>query len=219
MIIGFAIVCIIAFLVGSVPTGLIVGLIRGVDIRNHGSGNIGATNVLRTLGKRWGILVFVGDALKGWLMTTVGFGLAVSALSALHPALSVSGGWQSELLRFFIGISVVAGHVWSVFLRFDGGKGVATSVGALFGMDPFIAVIGLGFFVFVVVISRYISLGSLLGTLFAFWMSFLLGRDLGTILFTAVAFLLVLIRHRENIVRLKNGTERKFSFRKNVPKT
>ncbi len=214
MIIGFAIACIAAFLVGSVPTGLIVGFARGTDVRDHGSGNTGATNALRTLGRTLGVLVFVGDALKGWLVTTLGFGFAVSALSAVDPSFAASGAWHHELLRFLIGTSVVAGNVWSVFLRFDGGKGVSTSFGALFGMDPLIAGIGLAFFVFVVGISRYVSLGSLLATLFAFCISLLVGREFGTVLFAACAFLLVLVRHRENIIRLKNGTERKFSFRK-----
>ena len=214
IIIGFAIACVAAFLVGSVPTGLVVGFARGINIRDHGSGNIGATNALRTLGKISGILVFIGDALKGWLVTTLGFGFVISTLSTLDPSLATSGAWHHELLRFLIGTSVVAGNAWSVFLRFDGGKGVSTSFGALFGMDPLVAGISLAFFVFVILIGRYISLGSLLATLLAFWVSLLVGRDLGTTLFTACAFLLVFIRHRENIMRLKNGTERKFSFRK-----
>lgn len=217
LILEFAAACIIAFLIGSVPTGLLVGLVHKIDIRDHGSGNIGTTNALRTLGKLLGALVFAGDALKGWFVTTLGFGIAASALSVLDPSIAASGAWQNELLRFCIGTSVVMGNVWSVFLRFDGGKGVATSFGALFGIDPFVAMLGLAFFVLVVLVSRYVSLGSLIGTFSAPWISLYWGRGPDVILFAATAFLIVLIRHRENIARLKKGTENKLSFRKIHP--
>jgi len=217
VIIGFAIACIVAFLVGSVPTGFIVGLMHGKDIRDHGSGNTGATNALRTLGKVWGALVFLGDALKGWFVTSLGFGIAVSALSVLDPSIATGGAWQNELLRYCIGASVVMGNVWSVFLRFDGGKGVATSFGALFGMVPLVAIWGLVFFILVVIVSRYVSLGSLMGTFSAPLISLFGEHGLGTTLFATTAFLIVLIRHRENIARLKKGTEHKLSFKKIRP--
>lgn len=217
IVIGLALSAALAFLVGSIPTGLLAGFARGIDIRKHGSGNIGATNAVRALGTLLGALVFIGDAFKGWMMVTIGFSVLSSALSALDPSFKIPGAWNHELLHFLIATSVVAGHVWSVFLKFDGGKGVATGVGVFLGMDLLIAFLGLGVFALVVIASRYISLGSLVGTFTACGLSFALTRGMTSSLSAAVIFMIVLIRHRENITRLRNGTERKFSFRKNLP--
>lgn len=216
MIIGLALAAALAFLAGSIPTGLWVGyLARGIDIRQHGSGNTGATNIFRTLGAVRGIFVFLCDAFKGWFMVTVGFQLLSSALSRLDPAVLISGSQSHDMLRALIAVSVVAGHAWSVFLKLDGGKGVATGAGVLLGMDPLIAVLGLAVFVIAVSVSRYISLGSLLGTFAACALAFILERDNTLSLSATAIFLIVFIRHRENIKRLCSGTERKFSFRKN----
>lgn len=184
------------YVLGSVPTGLLVGRAFGVDVRKVGSGNIGMANVLRAAGKGPAVLTMVGDMLKGLLPVLVARALTDNV-------------WVFAL----VALAAVVGHCWPVFLRFRGGKGVATGAGTSIGLAP---LVGLGLFAFwwvVVLSSRYTSLGAIsvmVVSPFAFWLS---GQPLPYVLYTIVGGALVLWRHRENARSLVKGTERKIGQR------
>ena len=147
----YSICGILAYLLGAIPFGLLIARANGVDIRAVGSGNIGATNVFRALGKGWGILAFACDALKGFIPASV-FPFLAKMLWAFD------GGAVLPLVGACLAI---AGHNWSVYLRFKGGKGVATGVGALIGLAPMAAGVGLLTWALVFVAKRYVSLASI----------------------------------------------------------
>lgn len=197
----------IAYLSGSLPWGLWVGrLARGVDVRTLGSGNLGATNVYRSLGPALGVLTLILDIAKGLL--PVGL-LPHAAFAAGFP-----GG--PEWCRLAVGVAAVVGHVWTFLGGFKGGKGVATTAGVLLALAP--AAFGVFVLVFVVVvaITRFISLGSTLGAAaFAVALAFLApgGLRSPTFLLGLLLALLVVLRHRDNFRRLLRGEERRFSFR------
>lgn len=204
--------CLFAFVIGSIPSGWIVGKMRGVDIRKHGSGNVGATNVLRVLGTQWGIVVFMCDTLKGYVVTTLLFDALSAVLSPHIPEIGMERMWSHEFLHVAVGTSVIAGHVWSVFLNFDGGKGVATTAGAVLGIDPLVTAIGVAAFIITVILSHYISLGSLLSMPASAIASLFLARPASSVIFITCITIVVWIRHRENISRLRDGTEKKIQF-------
>jgi glycerol-3-phosphate acyltransferase PlsY len=192
-------VLLLSYLIGSVPVGLIVGKItRGVDIRKHGSGNIGFTNAWRTLGWGPGIVVFVLDVTKGVVPVLLckGFDLA--------PLLVISGG-----------LLAILGHNFSVFLKFSGGKGVATSLGVVIGIEPAIAATALGIWCVLLAITRYVSVSSILAAAGAPALMWLSPRIYGTVIpieyrvFALVAVMLILVRHSSNLKRLYAGTEPK----------
>jgi glycerol-3-phosphate acyltransferase PlsY len=197
--IEFVAVVIGSYLIGSIPSGLIIGKLRRVDIREYGSGNIGTTNVLRTLGARYGALVLIADVLKGVI--------------AILLARYIIGSPVSEMAA---GFAAVAGHDWSVFLKFKGGRGVATSLGGLLPMAmpaPLSGVIGLAVFALVTLASRYVSLASIVGSLSAVVaMAVLLGLDRVPwqyLVYIVVVVALIIFQHRDNISRLLSGTESK----------
>lgn len=205
---GFVAVVIIfaAYLIGSIPFGYLAGRMAGIDVRKHGSGNIGATNVLRVLGKKWGFGVFFADAFKGFVAVR----LALFIVGRVPDTAD-----YSEFYAIMAAAACVAGHSFPVWLRFKGGKGVATSAGALFGVVP-IAAIAI-FLVWVVVFetTRYVSLASIVAATalpVAVAVLISLGRTQGTILFyfSLAMTLLVVWRHRSNISRLLKGTEPRF---------
>ncbi len=181
-----------AYLVGSVPFGYLIGRMRGVDVRTVGSKNIGATNVYRTVGKGWGLLAFLCDFLKGLLPT----------LAALR--------WCGDAnLPVLVGLACVVGHTLTVFMRFRGGKGVATAFGMMIALAPLPTLAAFGVFVVTVWLSHYISLGSMLaaatlGTMVWFVPATPLLRGVAT----AIA-VFVVVKHRSNIVRLAKGCENK----------
>ena len=190
-----------AYLLGAIPFGLLLAKIKGVDLQKVGSGNIGATNVYRCVGKRWGIAAFILDAVKGFVPAFV-FPMMVSPAPA----------W----LGLACGVAAVAGHNWPVWLKFKGGKGVSTSAGMLLGIAP--AAVGIGFVVFAatVALTRFVSLGSILAAI-AVPTAFLAmdrtdNRLLGGAL--VVMGLLTILKHRANIRRLLAGTEPKISGKK-----
>jgi len=207
-----------AYLVGSIPFGLIVGLARGVDVRKAGSGNIGATNVGRVLGRGYGVAVFVLDTLKGLVPVF----LAGRVLGG-HGA---RGGPLSSvdcLLWIGVAAACILGHVFPVYLRFKGGKGVATSLGVLLGIYPYYTVPGLmvfGLWVVVTGLTRYVSVGSMTAAA-AFPVVFALAAhryraSWGTVdelwpmyVFAVVIAGLVIYRHRGNLARRLTGTESK----------
>lgn len=195
---------LVSYLVGAIPFGLVLGfLVGGLDVRKQGSGNIGATNVGRALGRPWAIAAFLLDAAKGW------------APAVFLPALVVArGGDESEWgLRVLYALAAVCGHCWPVYLRFRGGKGVATLAGAVVAMDPLVFLGGGVAWLATLFTTRYVSLASLLMALafpcLAAWR--LDGRpERGAVVTgTALLTLLVVMRHRANIARLAAGTEPK----------
>ncbi|MBX3733022.1 MAG: glycerol-3-phosphate 1-O-acyltransferase PlsY [Verrucomicrobiae bacterium] len=191
---------LIAYVIGSVPTGYLVARARGVDIRAHGSGNIGATNVLRVLGKPAGIFVLVADALKG------------AAAVLLAPG--VFGDWVSpEEVRLYLplvsGIGAILGHTYTFWLRFQGGKGVATSAGVLAALVPVAFLITLATWILVIAVSRYVSLGSLVAAVVLPFATAFTGAHWPRVALTATIGLLVIWRHRGNLQRLRAGTERR----------
>jgi acyl phosphate:glycerol-3-phosphate acyltransferase len=182
-----------AYLLGSVPTGLLLARALGVNIRETGSGNIGATNVYRTLGKKVGILTLIGDCLKGLIPILVA------------KWLNLPDGWIAA-----IGLAAFLGHVYTVFLRFKGGKGVATALGVFLGTSPVSVLIALVIFAGVLYKWRYVSLASISAAAFIPLIVRLSNGTPELILMSIAIAGIVVIRHRENITRLMAGTESKF---------
>lgn len=192
------IVLVISYLLGGVPFGLLIGkMLRGVDIRQLGSGNIGATNVYRTLGPGPGIAVFVADVLKGFVPA-----MAASRLFPSQPWLPVAAG-----------LLAIAGHSLSPFLKFRGGKGVATSLGVAIGLVPEIAVIAFVIWLAVVMVTRYVSVGSIIAVLCVPPLMWAFRKPVEYKLFAILATFFVILRHRSNIVRLIQGKENRFGKR------
>ena len=182
-----------AYLLGSIPTGLLLAKAAGVNIRETGSGNIGATNVYRTLGRKVGIMTLIGDCLKG-----------------LIPVLIAKQLGLPEVWIAATGLAAFLGHVYTVFLGFKGGKGVATALGVFLGVSPLSVLIALGVFILVLVKWRYVSLASITAAAaMPLIIAFLEPKKLLIAMSLAIAAL-VIYKHRENIQRLRSGTESKF---------
>jgi glycerol-3-phosphate acyltransferase PlsY len=201
------IICgVLAYLLGAIPFGLLIARANGVDIRAVGSGNIGATNVFRALGKGWGILVFACDALKGFIPASL-FPFFAKTLWAFAG---------DAVLPLVCACLAIAGHNWPVYLRFKGGKGVATSVGALTGLAPLAAGVGLLTWALIFVVARYVSLASIAAAIMvagAVWIFYAKTDILLPIVLTMLCGL-VIWRHKSNIQRLLHGTENRFGFKK-----
>ncbi|HPS53275.1 MAG TPA: glycerol-3-phosphate 1-O-acyltransferase PlsY [Phycisphaerae bacterium] len=204
-----------AYLIGSTPFGVIIARSKGVDLRKCGSGNVGATNVGRTMGRKWGMLCFTLDALKGFIPTL----LAGYMLGVLHRVPTTA----EQLLWLGVAAGCIFGHVWSFWLMGKGGKGVATSLGVVLGFFPYFTYAGLcGFALWIIVtkISRYVSLGSVCSAVVftPLFIIFNIHRDMaGLWLLGAFAILmsaLIIYMHRGNIKRLIAGTENKIGTRK-----
>ncbi len=201
-IFSYIIIAVVAYLLGNISTSYIVAKrIAGVDIRTQGSGNAGSTNVLRTLGKRAGAMTFLGDVLKG----------VMAVLISEFAARLV--GIDTLLAGYLAVICVVAGHNWPAVLGFRGGKGVATSLGAMLAVNPVITLMCLAVFILVVVITKYVSLGSVVGIGCSPIFMIIVKNKAGLIvaLFLTAS---VIYNHRANIKRLLNGTERKIGQKK-----
>ncbi len=198
------------YAVGSIPTGYLIGKTRGLDIRQHGSGNIGATNVWRVMGRNWGLAAFISDFLKGflplYLVRTLSFPDADS--------------WTVTLLLVACGIAAILGHNYTPWLGFKGGKGIATSAGMLGALMPPVLAVALSLWIIAVLITRTVSIGSILASVVllpaADW--FYPGNWIYIGLATLAGGLAVW-RHRANIQRLRAGTESRIEFsskKKNV---
>ncbi len=205
-----------AYLVGSIPFGLLIGLAKGVDIRDSGSGNVGATNAGRVLGRGWGIVCFLLDVGKG-MGPTLGYGLW-AGLACTEP--SDAGGTLAVLMWLAVAVAAVMGHVFSIWLKFKGGKGVATGLGVLLGFWPVLTIpgifAGLGW-VALTKTTGYVSLGSVGAAcslpVLAVLSAICWGRSVGeTIVYAGVTLVLaalITLRHRGNLSRLMQGTEPK----------
>jgi acyl phosphate:glycerol-3-phosphate acyltransferase len=211
-----SLIIILSYIVGSIPTGLLVSkYIKGIDIRKHGSGNIGSTNVMRTLGWKLGLLVQTGDIVKGLI--------AVLLIARLHygdfPFNNRTPFDDITVVQIIAGLAAVLGHIFSVFLNFRGGKGINTAAGMLVGIAPIDISIALGVFILVLFSTGYVSLGSLSAatafpsTLFIRYNIFHV--DIPSyhtlILFSIATSLLLFYAHRSNIKRLLQGQENRFN--------
>jgi len=209
-----------SFLLGSIPFGyLLVRVLRGVDVRQTGSGNIGATNVSRTGSKGLALATLFLDALKGYVAVWISFSLNHASMPYFSPAPIGSAADMSTVLRVlqsaYIAASLAAlcailGHMFTPWLRFRGGKGVATAVGAFLAIAPHAVLISLVLFIVVVAATRYVSLGSMLGTAvfpFAAWWLNPLTRTTETMVLIVTSCLLIGVRHKDNIQRLLAGKE------------
>ncbi len=221
-ILSYAVIAVAAYLLGSIPTGYLAGRARGIDIRTVGSGNIGATNAMRALGKPVGIFVLLMDTLKGYAACAF---LAPLIFNWFAP--HASGLFRYfhdepvELqIRFYVvaGIFVVLGHNFTCWLKFKGGKGIATSAGVFFALAPLALGIALVTWIVVFALSRYVSVASIAAAVAlpaAVWMlpphNLLLG------IVTTALGLLAIAKHKSNIERLFNGTERRFGKKSATP--
>lgn len=191
-------IVVVAYLIGNISTSFIVAkLMADVDIRSVGSGNAGSTNVLRTLGKKAAAITFLGDSLKGVVA------VLIARFFGLH-----------ENIELFAGISVVIGHNWPVFLKFKGGKGIATTIGVTLAINYIAALICLSIGIAILIRTKYVSLASISAiTIFPIFLFF---QSREYFIFALILCLLAIYRHRENIQRLLNGTERKIGEKAGV---
>jgi glycerol-3-phosphate acyltransferase PlsY len=204
----YAVTALLAYLLGSIPTGFLVAQARGVDIRAVGSGNIGATNVLRILGKPAGVFVLFMDALKGWVAVVWGtrlmllaFGLGVDAT-------------RLEVCQIIAALCAILGHNYTCWLNFKGGKGIATSAGVLLALVPWALITILLIWIVVFAATRYVSLGSLAASAALPFASWATHESLTKVIVTGAMGVLAIYKHRGNIQRLLNGTEPRFGQKK-----
>lgn len=192
-ILHFLLGFVLGHVCGSVPSGLwLVQAFHGIDIRNYGSKNIGTTNVFRTVGPKTAVLVLIADAFKGII--------AVGIMSYV---------FHNPLLDVVTALGALLGHNYSLFLGFKGGKGVATALGLLIFMMPKVAVASFGIWLVCVLLTRYVSLGSIMAAIFTPPLAWYLGYPSAYVIFSVVAAFFVVLRHKENIHRLLTGTESK----------
>ena len=205
--ISIAVIIILSYLAGSLPTSIIAGkVLKSIDIREHGSGNAGATNVLRVLGWKAASVVGIIDLLKGFVATVYISGIAFGDVPVSH-----------DIVRIAAGLSAVFGHIWTVFSGFKGGKGVLTVIGMFFGLSPVSVILCIAVASTVFMVTKYVSATSITGAVSLVMIvavrKYLLMHDIGTVLFilTLLTSVLIIFTHRSNIQRLINGTEIKFS--------
>jgi acyl phosphate:glycerol-3-phosphate acyltransferase len=212
MIARFVGAVVIAYLLGSIPFGLIIGKLKGgVDIREHGSGKTGATNVMRTVGTKLGVLTLVLDVVKA----AVAVGVAAILVDRGAGFFTVGGMtvyWQ-QVAQVVAGLAAVAGHNWPVFARFKGGRGVTAYFGTLFAIYPPAGIFGAQVLAITALRSRHMSLGSILGAVAALCLMIPLvivyGFPLIYLVYGSVGVVLLVYQHQDNIKRLRQGTERR----------
>jgi len=189
---------ILSYLIGSIPTSYIFGkLIKNIDLRKHGSGNLGATNVFRVLGPRWGVVTLIFDILKGVVCVTI------------IPYFFVSNMVSVEELKIICGIFSIFGHIWTVFLGFKGGKGVATSTGVFFGICWQATLVCAILFGIIFYFSRYVSLGSIVAAIALPVFIQIFSGNREYLIVSIIIAALVIIKHKTNVKRLIAGTENK----------
>ena len=185
--------CLISYLIGSIPFGVVLARAQRIDIRKQGSGNIGATNVARVLGKKAGLLTLLGDVLKG-LLVVFGAGLL----------------YEKPIVIALTGLMVFLGHLYSIFLNFKGGKGVATSLGLFLYIMPWATLCAVGVFSACLWISGYVSIGSIMAAISLPLLAIYFKLPLPFIYLAVIVGLFILQKHYDNILRLIEGTEAKF---------
>jgi acyl phosphate:glycerol-3-phosphate acyltransferase len=193
----YVLLILFAYLTGSIPIGVLLARLKGKDPRKTGSGNIGATNVMRSAGKTLGIITLIGDILKGFVPTFIAIRLGM-------PAFIIA----------LVGLVAFSGHLFPIFLKFQGGKGVATGAGVFLAINPLVIFISFMIFVIAFLIWKYVSLGSLLGTVVIPLSFTLLKAPLEYIVLSLLIACGVFIKHKDNIKRLLAGTENKVSLGK-----
>lgn len=207
-IVCYVVTALLAYLLGSVPTGFLVAQAKGVDIRAVGSGNIGATNVLRTLGKPAGIFVLFMDALKGWVAVVL-----VTRLVLFAFGLGAEGA-RMEVCQIIAALCAILGHNYTCWLHFKGGKGIATSAGVLLALVPWALIVIFVVWVVVFALTRYVSLASLAAAAALPFASWATHESLTKVIVTGAMAALAIYKHKGNIQRLLNGTEPRFGQKK-----
>jgi glycerol-3-phosphate acyltransferase PlsY len=198
---SWVLTAVFGYLMGSVAFGVLIGRwVAHMDIRTVGSGNIGVTNVYRTLGKGPAVLVFLGDGLKGVLPVLLGLRL---------------GG---DIVGMVGGVSAILGHSYPLYFGFKGGRGVATACGVILALTPLVAVLSLLIFVITLLAGRWVSLASIVGIICAVILTVMTGQSSSMLILMTVCALIILYRHRPNIKRLLNGTEPKIELNKSGKK-
>ncbi len=189
---------IVAYFLGSFPTSYLIGrAVKGVDIRQHGSGNAGATNVARVVGKWPGLVVLLVDIAKGW----------VAAGPLVHWAQPAGLTLSPETAQAVFGLCAVCGHIWSPFLNFQGGKGVAPSAGVLLGLSPVLAGVAIAVWAATAAATRYVSVSSIAAVTAVPIVMALTARPLSWVVVSAALCVIVVAKHRTNLVRLLRGEE------------
>jgi len=197
IVMKITLILVVSYLLGSIPFGYIIGKFYGKDITKEGSGNIGATNAFRLLGTGPGILAFILDLLKGTVAILIAYKLSYGQVSNLSLYLIAAGA------------CAILGHSFSIFMKFRGGKGVAVGLGVLLGLAPDIFIICALWAVLVIAITRYVSAASITGATLATFLMFLFGKPQTLFFFLLAVNILIIIKHKDNITRIINGTERK----------
>ena len=193
MLIEIFILCLLAYLCGSIPFGVLLAKTQNMDIREHGSGNIGATNVARTMGKKAGLITLAGDVLKGLLVIFI-----------------ASQWFEKTMIIALAGLAVFLGHLYSIFLKFKGGKGIATGLGVLSFAMPLSTLFSAGVFAISLKVSGYVSFSSILAAISLPLLGIFFKMPLSYIYLSTIVALFTLQKHRDNIVRLSQGTEANF---------
>jgi glycerol-3-phosphate acyltransferase PlsY len=206
VIISYIVGIIISYLIGGIPFGYLIAVIKGIDIRTEGSGNIGATNVGRVLGKKYGLIIFILDMLKGFIVV---FFIPALVSSAVNIPTTTD-----NLLVVLCGFCAVLGHAFPVYLKFKGGKAVATSFGVFIWLVPISIGIAFGVWLLTVIVTRYVSLGSMIGSLSLVGVIVIVvdspfGDNIYLTVMSVAVAILIIARHTSNIQRIIAGTEKK----------
>lgn len=223
---------LLAFLLGSIPFGLIIAKAKGIDIRKHGSGNIGATNVFRSVGKKYGLTCLLLDALKGFIPVVIAINLirfdgqpetmGVALLKGFALTLPASEQFTAQLLHVVTALAAVLGHNYSPWIGFKGGKGIATSAGVVIALMPFAILILIPIFVVALLLTRYVAVASIVVSIALPILTHVGARHHGKwqdgtwnkplFFFSLLIAILAIWKHRTNIRRLMDGTESRFSW-------
>lgn len=193
-----------AYLLGSIPTSYLIGRLRGIDVRQHGSGNVGATNVLRVMGKLPALITLIFDIGKGALAVTI----VATFFYQKNSIITFS------VFQVMLGFAVIAGHNWSAFLNFKGGKGVAAFIGVFLVIFPVGLLIGLVIWLLTTWLTKYVSLGSMLFAIIVPVMAAFSGANIEVVILSVTCCIIICYKHKGNIGRLLDGTENKIGWAK-----
>ncbi len=207
LVLAYIVMALGAYLLGSIPTGFLVARTRGVDIRTVGSKNMGATNVFRVLGKGPGIIVLLVDALKGW-------GAIALTRFAIQAHLPVLGGLNESIAPIAAGLFAILGHVYTCWLGFKGGKGIATSAGVMVALVPWALLVALVTWLTAFVTTRYVSVASIAASAVLPIATWFTTHDRMLTVVVALVAALAIYKHKSNLQRLREGTENRFNFNK-----